>query len=126
MNLGKTLDLVIKSSKDRKNNTGIYAFTQMPTTENLINQMCLRSKQLTLDTILKPTIYHNLSLSLTSPKDAVKNALTLDVYVVIMQANNALMDLQSIKHDYLNEGLGICKEILELVEQYREVNMIPV
>ena len=51
-----------------------------------------------------------------SPKDAIKNGLMLDVNDAIMQANNALMDLQFIKYNCLNKDIGIWNEVIELVE----------
>ena len=101
------LNLALKSKEDRKNSTDMHDSTQMPATKKLINKACLKKKQSILNNIPKPTIYCDLSLPVMSPKYAAKNALVLDINVRIMQANNALMDLQSIKHDYLNEGLGI-------------------
>ena len=80
--------------------------------------MYLKNKQSILNNILKLTIYYNLLLSLTFPKDAAKNVLMLNIDVTIMQANNELMDLKSTKYNYLNEGLRTLKEIIELVEQY--------
>ena len=69
--------------------------------------MCLKSKQLILNNILKLSICHNVWLSVISSKDAGKNALMLGIDDAITRANSALIDLQSMKYNSLNEGLGV-------------------
>ena len=68
LELGDILSLTIGSMDKRNNNDKLYAFTNIPTMCESIQQIFLGSKQSIMKNILLPKIHFNKNLSVITPK----------------------------------------------------------
>ena len=118
----------MKRNEDRKHDADVRDFAQTPTVKKLIHGISLKSKKSIVSNIIKPAIHCDSLLSVIYPKDAVNNALMLDIDVAIIRANNVKEALLFVNHNCASDGHGVREYILSLAERCKglnkEINML--
>ena len=105
---------MIEIINGRKSNNTLCTFTKIPTTDKLIQLICLLNKTSIMKNILLPKVTYDNDLVVIISINPVKNSLILDLNIVTIRAINATEDVLKYKNISIVDDISIQKEINDL------------